>query len=79
MNLELNDYELIVLSQLMEISAELDKQDKLFDKSMDDDSKLLAVTSMMSLSAKLYKLSEKRLKEVEKETAVDAEIIEEKE
>lgn len=79
MNLEINDYELIVLSQLMEISAELDKQDKLFDKSMDDDSKLLAVTSMISLSAKLYKLTEERLKKVEKETAVDAEIIEEKE
>ena len=79
MNLELNDYELIVLSQLMEISVELDKQDKLFDKSMDDDSKLAAVTSMMSLSVKLYKLSEERLKKVEKETAVDAEIIEEKE
>ena len=79
MNLEINDYELIVLSQLMGISVELDKQDKLFDKNMDDESKMAAVTSMMSLSAKLYKLSEKRLKEVKKEKAVDAEIIEEKE
>lgn len=79
MNLEINDYELMVLNQLMAISVELDKQDKLFDKSMDDDSKLVAVTSLMSLSDKLYELSKKRLEEVKKETAVDAEIIEEKE
>lgn len=79
MKLEINDYELIVLNQLMAISVELDKQDKLFDKSMDDDNKLVAVTSLMSLSAKLYELSKKRLEEVKKETAVDAEIIEEKE
>ena len=79
MILEINDYELIVLNQLMAISVELDKQDKLFDKSMDDDNKLVAVTSLMSLSAKLYELSKKRLEEVKKETAVDAEIIEEKE
>ena len=79
MNLEINDYELMVLNQLMAISVELDKQDKLFDKSMDDDSKLVAVTSLLSLSDKLYELSKKRLEEVKKETAVDAEIIEEKE
>lgn len=69
MKLEINDYELLLLSQLMSISVELDKQDKLFDKNMDDDSKLAAVSGMMSLSAKLYDLSVKRLKEVKKEAA----------
>lgn len=67
MKLEINDYELILLSQLMEISVELDKQGKLFDKNMDDDSKLAAVSGMASLSAKLYDLSAKRLEEVRKE------------
>lgn len=32
MKLEINDYELILLNQLMAISVELDKKDELFDK-----------------------------------------------
>ena len=67
MILEINDYELILLNQLMTISVELDKKGELFDKNMDAESKLAAVSGMMSLSAKLYDLSVKRLKEVKKE------------
>lgn len=67
MILEINDYELILLNQLMTISVELHKKDELFDKNMDAESKLAAVSGMMSLSAKLYDLSVKRLKEVKKE------------
>lgn len=67
MILEINDYELMLLTQLMSIAVELDKKDELFDKNMDAESKLAAVSGMMSLSAKLYDLSVKRLKEVKKE------------
>lgn len=67
MILEINDYELILLNQLMSIAVELDKKGELFDKNMDAESKLAAVSGMMSLSAKLYDLSVKRLKEVKKE------------
>lgn len=69
MILEINDNELILLNQLMSISVELDKKDELFDKNMDENSMLVAVSGMMSLSAKLYDLSVKRLKEVKKEAA----------
>lgn len=67
MILEINNYELILLNQLMSIAVELDKKGELFDKNMDAESKLAAVSGMMSLSAKLYDLSVKRLKEVKKE------------
>lgn len=69
MILEINDYELILLNQLMTISVELDKKDELFDKNMDADSMIAAVGGMASLSAKLYELSRKRLEEVRKEAA----------
>lgn len=79
MKLEINDYELIILNQLMTIAVELDKKDELFDKNMDADSIIAAVHGMASLSAKLYDLSVKRLKEVEEESAADKEITAKKE
>ena len=71
MKLEINDYELILLNQLMAISVELDKKDELFDKNMDADSMIAAVYGMACLSAKIHDLSVKRLKEVKKEAAAD--------
>ena len=79
MKLEINDYELIILNQLMTIAVELDKKDELFDKNMDADSIIAAVHGMASLSAKLYELSRKRLEEVRKEAAADEEITAKKE
>lgn len=79
MKLEINDNELIILNQLMTIAVELDKKDELFDKNMDADSMIAAVHGMASLSAKLYDLSVKRLKEVEEESAADKEITAKKE
>lgn len=79
MKLEINDYELILLNQLMTIAVELDKKDELFDKNMDADSIIAAVHGMATLSAKLYDLSLKRLKEAKKEAAVDKESTDKKE
>lgn len=79
MKLEINDYELILLNQLMAISVELDKKDELFDKNMDADSKIAAVSGMASLSAKLYEISKKRLKEVREEETTGKESTDKKE
>ena len=79
MKLEINDYELILLNQLMSISVELDKKDELFDKNMDADSIIAAVHGMASLSAKLYDLAKKRLKEVREEETTGKESTDKKE
>ena len=79
MKLEINDYELILLNQLMAISVELDKKDELFDKNMDADSKIAAVSGMARLSSKLYDIAKKRLKEVREEETTGKESTDKKE
>lgn len=79
MKLEINDNELIILNQLMTISVELDKKDELFDKNMDADSKLAAVSGIASLSSKLYEIAKKRLKEEREEETTGEESTDKKE